>query len=302
MDRFTQENLRLSERCETLAQAGKLAQERYGTVVCGSDQVWLPSHILERYYTLSFVPEGIRRAAYAPSLGVERLPWYVKREFAGQLARFDVLTARERSGRKLIEEMTGRRCPLAADPTMLFRKEEWMNIVKERTPATGSVPYAVGYFIGESARHRRMSLETAEKNGLRMVMMPGSSSASVMERRYTDTVLYDADPFDFVKAIAGAEMVFTDSFHGAVFSLIFGKPLTCYERFDKDSRISTNTRLYSLLEEVEETDMLSESKDAGTQRTAYHIGKGAGQKLKHLKESSEELILRAAGWGRDEIL
>ena len=47
--------------------------------------------------------------------------------------------------------------------------------------------------------------------------------------------------------IKNAEAVFTDSFHGTVFSLIFQRNVYCFERFKKTSKNSTNSRIYSLL-------------------------------------------------------
>ena len=43
-----------------------------------------------------------------------------------------------------------------------------------------------------------------------------------------------------------AEYIFTDSFHGAVFSIIFEKSFVVFDR-DKNTRVSMNSRLHDLL-------------------------------------------------------
>ena len=42
---------------------------------------------------------------------------------------------------------------------------------------------------------------------------------------FIDQVIWDAAPLEFVGWIENAEYVVTDSFHGAAFSVMFGKPL-----------------------------------------------------------------------------
>ena len=48
--------------------------KKYKAVILGSDQVWHPANLEMDYFTLSFVPNGIPRIAYAPSFGVASIP------------------------------------------------------------------------------------------------------------------------------------------------------------------------------------------------------------------------------------
>ena len=52
-----------------------------------------------------------------------------------------------------------------------------------------------------------------------------------------------------------AKYVFTDSFHGAVFSIIYNKPFVVFER-NKKGHVSMNSRLYDLLDTFELKDRL----------------------------------------------
>ena len=54
------------------------ATRGYDCVLVGSDQLWLPSNIMGDYYTLSFVPDGVRIANYATSFGVDDIPGYLR--------------------------------------------------------------------------------------------------------------------------------------------------------------------------------------------------------------------------------
>ena len=56
-----------------------------------------------------------------------------------------------------------------------------------------------------------------------------------------------ASPADFLSLVHDARYVITDSFHGAVFSLIFHKSFCAIERVDGGSSSPMNARLYDLL-------------------------------------------------------
>lgn len=58
-------------------------------------------------------------------------------------------------------------------------------------------------------------------------------------------------PFDFVRAISGAEYVVTDSFHGVAFSVNFKKQFLALARFKDADETSENSRVLSLLEILE---------------------------------------------------
>ena len=292
MDAFVRDNLRLSERCGTLKQAGALAEKRYSSVVCGSDQIWLPSHILERYYTLEFVPDGIKRIAYAPSFGVNDMPGYIKKDCINALRKFDSISVRERSGAEIAKEITGGPCAVAADPTLLLTREAWRDAVKN-TPVRTDKGYALGYFIGGSSGKRLIAENWAHSNGLEFIMLPGGTSSSILDKEYADRLFYDAGPFDFIKLIENADAVFTDSFHGSVFSIIFGKPLFCFERFRKGDAVSTNSRIYSLLEMAGMKNRLVSSSNidlSAAGKTDY--GK-AEENIRCFREESAAYLLNA---------
>jgi len=57
--------------------------------------------------------------------------------------------------------------------------------------------------------------------------------------------IFDAGPIEFLSLISGASIIFTDSFHGTVFSILFRKPF--YSFVDTDvSRRAMNSRIHSL--------------------------------------------------------
>ena len=51
-------------------------------------------------------------------------------------------------------------------------------------------------------------------------------------------------------------MICTDSFHGTVFSLIYGKKFFTFLRFSDKATLSTNSRINTLLKHIEVEDRL----------------------------------------------
>ena len=73
----------------------------YYAVVCGSDQIWKPIDNPGLLITsLNFVPDGVKRIAYAPSLGVNSIPDVKQRFFVDFLSKFDAISVREKSGKE----------------------------------------------------------------------------------------------------------------------------------------------------------------------------------------------------------
>lgn len=62
---------------------------------------------------------------------------------------------------------------------------------------------------------------------------------------------YDISPAEFISLIKNAEYICTDSFHGTIFSLIYGKKSFLFRRFSGKWTLSTNTRLESIAERMQ---------------------------------------------------
>ena len=71
------------------------------------------------------------------------------------------------------------------------------------------------------------------------------------ELRQEDLDLLDgAGPEEFLGALAGAQMICTDSFHGLAFGTIFGKKVDLIRRYRDADRESKNSRVDHFLREI----------------------------------------------------
>ena len=91
---FRNSFLRLTEKCVIQSDFDKLNSD-FSVFVTGSDQIWSPFLFDDRYF-LDFVRENNKKIAYAPSLGVETIPYdYLKTKYEEHLSGFDSLSVKE---------------------------------------------------------------------------------------------------------------------------------------------------------------------------------------------------------------
>lgn len=289
--KFTKEKYVLSDRCDTLKAVSALSEKKYCSVICGSDQIWLPSHALERYYMLDFLPPSVKRIAYAPSFGVSSIPRIVRGNYRKALKKFHILTARENMGAELVKELTGRDCPVVVDPTLLLDAEQWVHFLGLQQPLVRE-KYVLVYFIGATESHRRIAKKYAQETGAKLIILPNIDEIVPADTTYSDIALYNVGPDGFVNLIQNAEAIFTDSFHASVFSIIFQKTLFCFERFKKTSANSTNSRIYSLLSRTGLEDRLitDESQSLPSEETGYD---DAMEKVAYMRAESIRILREA---------
>lgn len=243
-DDFYKEHFRLSEKYISKADLGKNCKDKYGAVLVGSDQLWLPGNIAADYYTLNFVPKEVNTIAYSTSFGQSALPNDSAKKATVFLKKIKHIGVREESGQKLVKELAGRSVPVVCDPTLLFTGDEWMSIQKEE--AKINEPYILCYFLGNNPPHREFAKRLKEKTGCKIVALTHLDEYVKSDEDYADYTPYDIDPADFLNLIRNAQYVCTDSFHCSLFSMLYKKEFFTFKRYTRKTKSSTNSRLDTL--------------------------------------------------------
>lgn len=229
--RFSEEYL-LTEDCQDRKMLEETAKS-IDAFVCGSDQVWNPNLASSDYF-LRFAPEQ-KRVAFAPSFGMSDIPEDFYAVYRNWLNDIPYLSVREEKGAELIKKLTGRDAIVLPDPTLCISIEEWEKIESKPEFADGS--YVLTYFLGNETNAYRKLIETyASKRGLNIIDLFDMRSPEY----------YAADPAEFVWLIHHAKAMFTDSFHGTVFSLIFHTPFVVFDRVESGGT-SMSSRIETLL-------------------------------------------------------
>ena len=244
-DLFEKENFYLSRKYNTYEELKNMAAERYSDFIVGSDQLWLPVNVVADFYTLNFVPDNINKVSYSTSFGISNIPNRYLGLYKKFLTRIDKLSVREQSGVELIKDKFNITAKLVCDPTMLLTKDEWLS--KINLNRRYKEKYIFCYFLGKNKKNREMVKRLANTLGYKIVSINHCDEIDKYADKFADYTPYDVDPFDWVNLLYNSELVCTDSFHGTVFSIINNKNFFVFNRHNDNNKMSTNSRIISIL-------------------------------------------------------
>lgn len=216
---------------QTKVKVSQLADE-YDFFVVGSDQVWNPYFSRLDDCFLTFAPKQ-KRIAYAASISCPSIPVEKQLLYKEGLAGMAHISMREQQGADIVKEYSGRDVPVVVDPTLLLTPDDWRKV--SRPPAWfHGEKYILTYFLGQRPEVvSRLESET----GLKVVNL---LDEDVYEH-------YVAGPDEFLWAIEHAKLMYTDSFHGTVFSILFRTPFVVCDRVGDDVSEKMGSRIDTLL-------------------------------------------------------
>ncbi len=208
--------------------------------IAGSDQVW--GGTLDANY-LCFVRLDVPRIAYAASFGKKVIPDEQIRIVEPWIRKFTSVSVREKSGVELCKSM-GVKAEHVVDPTLLLDDNEYPSDNKK---AVKYGKYIFGYFLNINTQ-RDLPLNEfecfAEKNNRNFIC---AGAVSKIDKFIKQNRLDYFTPEEWIGMYKNAEFIFTNTFHGTVFSIIFHKPFLVFLQSDETEK--QNERIYSLLEQ-----------------------------------------------------
>lgn len=238
---------------------------KYPLVLLGSDQLWHPMNLDMDFFTLTFVPDGVKKAAYAGSFGVSDIPEKMRAAYKKYLDRIEYISCREESGARIVQDLTGRNVPVVCDPAVLMTAEEWTPMLSDKVKPEGK--YIFCYFLGNNPPQREYVKALKTKLNCQIVALPHIVEYVDSDEEYADVLLYNVGPSEFMYLIKNAEFVCTDSFHASVFSLQFHKQFIVFDRFENGKGSSTTSRIETLLKVVKYPERLIKN----TRKAIEHI-------------------------------
>ncbi|MBQ5733211.1 MAG: polysaccharide pyruvyl transferase family protein [Selenomonadaceae bacterium] len=208
--------------------------DKYDYFVTGSDQVWNPNFAdLEKLF-LKFAPRA-KRIAYAASISCPEIPSKDLQGFIDGINGMKAISVREQAGAELIEQLTGRKVEVVADPTMLVAAEKWREIARKPSWLKGDEEILTTYFLGK--RPDEVINRLAREHGLKVV--------NILDEHVFEH--YAVAPEEWLWLIDNASLMYTDSFHGTVFSILFRRPFVVAERIEAGCASKMTSRIDTLL-------------------------------------------------------
>jgi len=166
---------------------------------------------------LDFVEDQKKRNAYAASFGIETIPPEYQKQYKYYLDGFNYIAVREREGRKLVKDLTGRDAEIVLDPVLLLTKKEWSQI-SANSNKTQSGDYILSHHYTYTPTMSSFLENLAKKSGSRILSV-FKGSRDPMNAITAD----NPGPLEFIELYKNARYVVTNSYHGAIFAIIFQK-------------------------------------------------------------------------------
>ena len=196
----------------------------FDIAIAGSDQIWhkwrddvneLP------FYYLEFMPKE-KRYSYAASFGFEQIPINDLDQHRAGLKGMREISCREKTGCDIVKNIIGKDVPKVLDPTLLLSSTEWNKIVEQASSdIKRQKKYAFAYFLGNVTEEYKQYMEQ---------MIKSWKITNVIDFLDNNRLISKCGPSEFLSLIANADLIFTDSFHCTVFSVLFNKEFITFRR------------------------------------------------------------------------
>ena len=246
---FISEHLNLSELVYDSMDMLRSRPPVADAYITGSDQVWSrnPEEESNKAFYLDFGSEDTMKLSYAASFGTRACPDNRVNALKPLLAAFNAISVRETSGRDICTAAGYSDAHIVLDPTLLLSDKDYRNISdQENVPDGYMLLYAIN--IDEPQQMDWENLKTfAAGNGFAIRSVAATGHIPGRNDFSGSIVEYPTIP-RWLSLMSNASMVFTTSFHGVVFSILFHRNFVFYPLEGKYS--GGNERVSDLLDKL----------------------------------------------------
>ena len=200
--------------------------QQYDAIISGSDQIW-NKHSCELEhndwrYMEPYLLKGFngRKISYASSVG--NMTDEELQRILPELRSFDALSFRESSSAEKMTELLSRPVETVLDPTFLLTKDDWISNLKLRK--NDNERYILVYSLGGPKQLLKLLpviSKLAKKRDCKAKIVTPFAYLPYPGKHIEYHLEYG--PIEFLNALYNAEAVVTDSYHGTVLSVNFGK-------------------------------------------------------------------------------
>lgn len=209
----------------------------YDVLIVGSDQVWNPKITkgLDEVFLLQF-GTARRRISIASSIGSNPLSDADKNKLIQALKLFDAISVREDFACEYLQKDLNKSIKVISDPTFLITREQWIeNAAKKSKYYVNNEKYILTYFVSNEKR-KDSNIELIKKYSKKFELPIWAIQFSSYYSESVDKKILGASIFDFIALVLNAEIIITDSFHGAALSANLNKDFVAIANMENPVR------------------------------------------------------------------
>lgn len=219
-------------------------------VIVGSDQIWndVFTNKLVYYFEWKFLNKKIAYAACT----IQNRPLKSRKAHIRKLLEgFNCITVRDENTAKYVTQFGLSKPPIVVDPSCLY---DYHDLIADNPIGR---PYILTYILsdeisGGNANAIKIIKDSIGDIPVVSVCIPSLSSVA---ERISDIFIENATPQEWVNLFYHASFVYTDSFHGIMFSMKFKKQFIAYMKDgQRKSRLQDLIKRYNLSNIVTSAD------------------------------------------------
>lgn len=227
---------------------------KFDLYIAGSDQIWntdIPEVFADYEYFFPNLSDEAKRIAYSASIGMD----YEKIDrslFKKYLTKFDKISLREKSYVNIISELSEMECENTLDPTMLLEQKDYERLIRKTDFSDEPFLFHFWYDLGNGGL---WSIETVNalarkyRLSVKHIIPPEEAVMNQLIVNKSNYIFQEGIE-EFLWCIKNAQVVVTNSFHGAVFSILFKKPLYIYYPEIRKCRQENLVNMFNLQDRV----------------------------------------------------
>lgn len=223
-------------------------------VIIGSDQIWNDVYTNRLVYYFDWTFSG-KKIAYAACTILNTPPLVRRARIKKLLSSFDVLTVRDRSTASYVESLMASFPTRVVDPSCLY---DYHDLISDNPIGE---PYILTYILsGDIKGGNKNAINIIKQHtGNIPVVSVCIPSVSIASKEISDIFLDEATPSEWVNLFYHASFVYTDSFHGIMFSMKFKKPFIAYmKEGGRKSRLQDLVETYRINNIVSDVQQISD--------------------------------------------
>lgn len=226
--KFRKTHIGLTPVCKSIGDVERLCLD---TVICGSDQIWNPT-ITGGIKPIFFSSvNGVKtRISYAASMGRDKFDDADEEKVKQLVSALDYCSVREENTAEYISSLTGRKVETVCDPVFLLDRADYEAVSAKRL---FKKDYILLYSVVHNDALSAIAKAYADRHGLKLIEICAAKDKNATHKQITTF-----GPSEFLSAFQHAKTVFTNSFHGTAFSLIFEKDFYIVDNKEGGSRIT----------------------------------------------------------------
>lgn len=262
-DKFRGDFIQQTAECRSCKEVDKISRD-FEALIVGSDQVWnfnlYSTRDQAQTYFLDLPNYTGLKISYAACCGQPNQPQQAKEIMQSKIPTFDAISVRNELTLDLVASYGAQNVEVVCDPSLLI---DFDMLLPNKRIAKEKYIFFYGLSNANNPKHKAVLDRIRKKVGNLKVIAAIPSAHKKTFPFWADKKIWCASPIEWISLIRNAQFVYTDSFHGMLFSLKYRVPFLSYfseqwrssRLIDVANRYCLNKTVFQIENEPQITDI-----------------------------------------------